>query len=117
MQHRGDAPASPAVSYRRSIDISTDAFLDAMRLAGSADALGGEQPQPVDVIQIAWGLVGRRIARGSATHRTGPPKGVSRYAVAQKGRQLALRHAVDTVDEDLWIESTSGAESEGPPTS
>lgn len=100
MQRTGDQ-ATPVVSYRRSIDITTEAFLHAVRLASGATS--HSPGQPVDVLQIAWGLVGECVTRNSMAYESGPPKGVSRYAVQQKGQQLALRNALDTVDVDTWI--------------
>lgn len=101
-QHSGDTSA-PTVSYRRSIDISTEAFLAAVGVASGASE--GHQGHPVDAVEVAWGLLGTRVARDSATYRGGPPRGVSRYAVHQKARQLVLRHVLDTFDGDTWLPS------------
>lgn len=104
MQHSGDTP-TPTVSYRRSTDISTEAFLTAVHLASGATSQSAGHP--VDVLQIAWGLVGKHVTQSSQEYRTGPPKGVSRYAVQQKGRQLALRNALETFAEDTWLVATA----------
>lgn len=82
------------VSYRRSIDITTEELISAVRLAGDG--------QPVDALQISWGLVGKRVTPASDDYLSGPPKGVSRYAVEQKARQLALRSALKTVSSETW---------------
>ena len=105
-QHSGNSSA-PTVSYRRSIDISTEAFLTAVGVASGATA--GHQGQPVDAVEVAWGLVGTRVARDSAAYRGGPPTGVSRYAVQQKARQLVLRHVLDTLDGNTWLPSRDGS--------
>ena len=109
MQQHSSDTSTPAVSYRRSIDISTEAFMTAVRVASGAT--GGHHGHPVDAVEVAWGLVGTRVARDSATYRGGPPKGVSRYAVQQKARQLVLRHVLDTFDDgDTWLPSGGGPE-------
>ena len=94
------------MSYRRSIDIPTEAFLTAVDVASVAT--GGHHGHPVDAVEVAWGLLGTRVDRDSAAYRNGPPTGVSRYALHQKARQLVLRHVLDSFGGHTWLPSGRG---------